>query len=206
VTRVLIVDDHPMVLTGLSAIVSSVPGVEVVGTARDGESAIACVDQLRPDIVVMDLSMPGLGGVEATRRIAGGESSAQVLVLTSTSDDQTVAEAFGAGAVGYVLKDSPSTELMRAVQAIVRNESPVDSRVARGLIRRRHPPAQADVLTHREGDVLRLLARGLSNKAIAAELGVRETTVKTHLSSAFARIGVTDRTAAALWGRDHLPT
>jgi DNA-binding NarL/FixJ family response regulator len=203
--RVLMVDDHPTVLLGLTYVLDAHPDIEVVGAERDAERGMESFLRLAPDVVLLDLSMPGEGGLALMRRIHDLEPAATVLVLTSSSEVETVAEVMHAGAAGYVLKDCESGEVVRAVLAAARGEVPVDPRVTRSLLR---PVAreQRPELTPREYDVLRLVRLGLPNKQIAVRLGIGETTVKTHLSSAFNRIGVADRTSAALWATRHLQT
>ncbi len=200
--RVLLVDDHALVRSGLRAVLGTSDGCEVVGEAATGEEAVDLALHLRPDVVVMDLSMPGAGGVDATARLRTEVPEARVLVLTTFSDDHRVRAALAAGATGYLLKDAAPEEVVAAVRAAARDETPIDPRVARSLL----PGARADrgpALPPRERDVLVRLARGLSNKQIASELGIAERTVKVHVGSLFRRIGVADRTSAALWARDH---
>jgi len=200
--RVLLVDDHALVRSGLRAVLGRTDDCEVVGEAATGEEAVALVPTLRPDVVVMDLSMPGAGGVEATRQVRAVSPSTRVLVLTTFSDDHRVRAALAAGATGYLLKDAAPDDVVTAVRAAARDEAPIDPRVARALL----PGAPTDrgpELPPRERDVLVRIARGLSNRQIATELGIAERTVKVHVGSLFRRIGVADRTSAALWARDH---
>ena len=200
--RVLLVDDHALVRSGLRAVLGTTDDCEVVGEAATGEEAVALVPTLRPDVVVMDLSMPGAGGVEATRQVRAVSPSTRVLVLTTFSDDHRVRAALAAGATGYLLKDAAPDDVVTAVRAAARDEAPIDPRVARALL----PGAPTDrgpELPPRERDVLVRIARGLSNRQIATELGIAERTVKVHVGSLFRRIGVADRTSAALWARDH---
>jgi DNA-binding NarL/FixJ family response regulator len=147
----------------------------------------------------MDLSMPGMGGVEATRRLLAGHPDLQVVVLTSFSDQDQVLDAVDAGAVGYLLKDADPADLLQGVRAAAAGQSPLDPKVARTLLTRRTTPAPQDQLSDREREVLTLVADGLANKQIARHLSITERTVKAHLTSIFQRIGVTDRTQAALW-------
>ena len=210
--RVLLVDDHALVRGGLRAVLGTTDDCVVVGEAATGEEAVEQALALRPDVVVMDLSMPGAGGVAATAALQEQLPSARVLVLTTFADDGRVRAALGAGATGYLLKDATPDEVVRAVQAAARDEVPIDPRVAGALLPSqtvRHigaPPPGPDgtpLLPPREREVLVRLARGLSNRQIATELGIAERTVKVHVGSVFRRIGVADRTSAALWARDH---
>jgi DNA-binding NarL/FixJ family response regulator len=197
--RVVIVDDHAMLRAGLEQLLAGEADLEVVGKAADGAEAVALVREVRPDVVLMDLQRPGLDGVEATRQIVG-EELADVLVLTSYSDAERIVGALDAGALGYLLKDAEPDEVLRGIRAVARGESPINPRAARELLgaRRTTSTAAAD-LTPRETEVLELVRQGLANKQIARRLGISERTVKAHLTSAFQRIGVVDRTQAALW-------
>lgn len=202
--RVLVVDDHALVRSGLRAVLAATEDCEVVGEAGTGEEAVALAPGLRPDVVVMDLSMPGAGGVAATAALRSAMPEVRVLVLTTFADDGRVRAALAAGATGYLLKDAAPDEVVRAVRAAARDETPIDPRVARALLPGGTTDAPAGVqLPPRERDVLVRIARGLSNRQIATELGIAERTVKVHAGSLFRRIGVADRTSAALWGRDH---
>ena len=201
---VLLVDDHPAVLLGLQSLLDAAPDVVVLGAERDGERALAAFLRLAPDVVVMDLSMPGEDGLRVMQRIHAQSPDTRVLVLTSSTDADTVAAALGGGANGYVLKHSDPADVLQAVRACARGETPVDARVQEPS---RPDPVQAGTtrLSRRERDVLHLLRGGLPNKDIASRLGISETTVKTHLRHGFERIGVADRTSAALWAHRHLP-
>ena len=205
VIRVLLVDDHRVVLAGLAGLVDAAPDMHVVGLASDGEQAVEAARRTRPAVVLMDLSMPGMDGIAATRSIALEQPDAQIVVLTSFSDRARIVEAVAAGAAGYMLKDSEPGELLRGIRSAAKGESPLDPRVAREVLRG-GPAAPTGVgdLTDREATVLRLVAQGLANKQIGTRLGIREGTVKAHLSSAFQRIGVGDRTSAAMWVRSNL--
>lgn len=205
-TTVLLVDDHQLVRAGLSALVDSADGMSVVGQAADGREAVSAALELRPDVVLMDLSMPVMDGVEATRRLVAEVPTIRVVVLTSFSDKGRVAEALGAGAIGYLLKDCEPAQLLSAIRSAALGHAPIDPRVARALLPQRAEPASVDAseLSPRETEVLRLVAEGLANKQIARQLGITERTVKAHVGSVFRRIGVGDRTSAALWARDHL--
>jgi DNA-binding NarL/FixJ family response regulator len=198
VIRVVLVDDHRLVRAGLQSLLDSTDDLEVVGAASDGEEALALVAELKPDIVLMDLSMPGMGGVEATRRITALGLDVQVLVLTSFSEGDRVRRTLDAGAVGYLLKDSEPEELLRGVRAVVRGESPLDPRAARAMLQAR-PVGRGEDLTDREREVLELITQGMANKQIARALHISDSTVKAHVGSIFQRIGVADRTSAALW-------
>jgi len=197
--RVVIVDDHAVVRAGLEQLLNGESDLEVVGTAASGDEGVALVREQRPDVVLMDLQMPGVDGVSATRTIVG-EGLADVLVLTSYSDAERIVGALDAGALGYLLKDAEPDEVLRGIRSVARGESPINPRAARELLgaRRTTGPSTAD-LTRRETEVLGLVRQGLANKQIARRLGISERTVKAHLTSAFQRIGVVDRTQAALW-------
>lgn len=202
--RVLIVDDHAMVRDGLELLLERFESVTCVGAAANGAEAVALAAALAPEVVLMDLSMPVMDGVEATRRIVTAHPEIAVLVLTTFADDRHVIAAVDAGAVGYLLKDSGPDQILAGVEAAARGESPLDPKVAGALMaaRRRQQPPEVS-LTAREREVLDLVAEGLANKAIARRLGISEKTVKTHLTSVFSALGVTDRTQAALWAQRH---
>jgi DNA-binding NarL/FixJ family response regulator len=195
--RVLVVDDHPVVRDGLRGMLDSQPDLEVIGEAADGQQALAAVAQCTPDVVLMDLRMPVVDGVDATRRICADHPTVRVLVLTTYDDDADIIRAVEAGATGYLLKDTPRHELFDAVRMAARGETVLAPAVAAKLMRQLREPAE-DPLTDRELDVLRLVARGLTNKAIATELHVSEATVKTHLVHTFTKLDVDDRTAAVM--------
>jgi len=197
--RLLIADDHSVVRTGLRHLVATFDDVELIGAAADGEEAVTlCVDH-DPDVVLMDLEMPVLDGIEATRRIVEAQPGVAVVVLTSFSDREQILRALDAGAVGYLLKDAEPAELERAVRAAARGEAPLDPRAGRALLQDRASGSPLDGLSEREREVLGMVARGLPNKLIARELQISEKTVKAHLTSVYRTIGVTDRTQAALW-------
>jgi DNA-binding NarL/FixJ family response regulator len=208
VIRVLLVDDHQLVRAGVTTLLQSDPDITVVGEARNGREAVESVEGIGPDVVLMDLSMPEMDGVEATRAVLARRPSTKVLVLTSFSDRQRVKEVLAAGAIGYVLKDSEPADLLAAVHAAARGHVPIDPRVAGALLPAGGGgpagPGVADGLSPRETEVLRLVAQGLANKQIARALGITERTVKAHLGRVFREIGVLDRTSAALWARDNL--
>ena len=201
--RVLLCDDHAVVREGLARLLDRTEGIEVAGTAADGAEAIARAVELRPDVVLMDLAMPNVDGIAATRRIVAQAPEARVVVLTSFSDNTRIHDALDAGALGYLLKDADASEVVRAIRAAARGESPLDPRVARAVLARGTMPAALSGLTAREREVLALLGTGLPNKAIARRLGISEATVKAHLTRVFRHIGVTDRTQAAIWAREH---
>jgi DNA-binding NarL/FixJ family response regulator len=205
VTTILLVDDHHLVRAGLASLIDSADDLHVVGQAANGQQALELAATLTPDVVLMDLSMPELDGVETTRRLLAIHSPANVVVLTSFSDQARVADALAAGAVGYLLKDCEPRDLLAAVRAAAQGHAPLDPRVAKALLPSAGPARPVDDLSPRELQVLRLVTRGLANKQIARNLGISESTVKAHISSVFRRIGVTDRTSAAVWARDHLP-
>ncbi len=201
--RLLIADDHSVVRTGLRHLVATFDDVELVGAAADGEEAVALCAEHDPDVVLMDLEMPVLDGIEATRRIVEAQPRVAVVVLTSFSDREQILRALDAGAVGYLLKDAEPAELERAVRAAARGEAPLDPRAGRALLQDRASGSPLDGLSEREREVLAMVARGLPNKLIARELGISEKTVKAHLTSVYRTIGVTDRTQAALWAERH---
>lgn len=202
---VLIVDDHTLMRAGLRGLISAAEDMQVVGLAADGVEALEALTTVTPDVVLMDLSMPVMDGVAATRQITAEHPEVAVLVLTSFSDQQRVLETLDAGAIGYVLKDTDPANLLEAIRAAARGHSPLDPQVARTILHSRRAPAPVAELTEREQEVLELVGRGLANKQIARALGIREGTVKAHLTSVFQRIGVRDRTSAALWARSNLP-
>ena len=209
--RVLVVDDHPIVRQGLRSYLSSRDGIEVVGDAGDGESAVALVADLRPDVVLMDLAMPGMGGLAAIRAVTGLGLGTRILVLTSFSSQDEVIPAIQAGAAGYLLKDSAPDEVDRALRAVHNGEGRLDPAVAALVMAQvarpdPAPPRPSDALhqlTPRETEVLGLLGEGLSNRALAERLFVSEKTVKTHVSSILAKLGLADRTQAALYAVRH---
>jgi DNA-binding NarL/FixJ family response regulator len=202
-TTVLLVDDHPMVRAGLASLIGTTDDLAIVGEAGGGVEAVAMVAGLGPDVVLMDLSMPGMDGVEATRRILDANPLVRVVVLTSFADEKRVADALAAGAVGYLLKDTDAREVLAAIRSAALGNAPLDPRVARALLPSTTPRVK-DTLSVRELQVLRLVAKGLANKQIGRELGISERTVKVHVGHVFRRIDVTDRTSAAMWARDNL--
>jgi DNA-binding NarL/FixJ family response regulator len=204
VTSVLLVDDHRLVRAGLAALLGATEDIEVVGEAADGRQAVELAARLHPDVVLMDLSMPVLDGLAAIRAIVAAAPGTHVVVLTSFADPHRVTDAVAAGAVGYLLKDCDPRDVVTAVRSAAGGNAPIDPRVARVLL-----PApdgrREDALSPRELQVLRLIAQGLANKQIGRALGITERTVETHVGNLFRRLGLADRTSAALWARDHLP-
>ncbi len=201
--RLLIADDHAVVRTGLRQLAETFDGVELVGAAANGEEAVALCAAHDPDVVLMDLEMPVLDGIEATRRIRKDRPGVAVVVLTSFSDRSQILRALDAGATGYLLKDAAPDEIEKAIRAAARGEAPLDPRAGSALLGARTAGSPADALSEREREVLAMVARGLPNKLIARELSISEKTVKAHLTSVFRAIGVTDRTQAALWAERH---
>jgi DNA-binding NarL/FixJ family response regulator len=200
--RVLLVDDHALVREGLRTFLELQDGIEVAGEAGDGEEAVAVALRTRPDVVLMDLVMPRLDGVGAMRQLRELVPGARVIVLTSFTDDDRLLPAIRAGAAGYLLKDAEPEALTEGIRAAARDESPLHPRAARALLEARERPRRAE-LTPREHEVLALVGEGLPNKTIARRMHISEKTVKAHLTRVFAAIGVTDRTSAALWAREH---
>lgn len=210
--RLLLVDDQALFREGLRTLLGLQADFEIAGEAANGEEAVALARKLVPDVVLMDLRMPVLGGVEATRRITAEAPAVRVIVLTTFEEDEEVFAALRAGAAGYLLKASPSAKLCEAIRLAARGESLLEPSVAAKVVaefarigdrepRRSFPPL-AEPLSVRERDVLRLLAEGRSNKEIAGELGIAEGTVKNHMSNVLGKLGVLDRTQAALRARE----
>jgi DNA-binding NarL/FixJ family response regulator len=199
--RVVLVDDHAMVRRGLEQLLAAEPDIDVVGMAPDGAAGVELVRQTRPDVVLMDLQMPVMDGVEATKLVVA-ETDTQVVVLTSFSDSERIIAAIDAGAVGYLLKDAEPENVIEGLRAAARGESPLHPRAARQLLTARSSGPSLE-LTPREREVLALVRKGLANKQIARRLAISERTVKAHLTSVFQRIGVVDRTQAALWAERH---
>jgi NarL family two-component system response regulator LiaR len=201
--RLLIADDHTLVRAGLCALISTEPGMEVVGEAADGIEVVLKARSLRPDIILLDLVMPRQGGIEAIAEIKAEDPEARILVLTSFADDDKVFPAIKAGALGYLLKDSSPRQLLQAIRDVHRGESSLDPAIARKLIRELNQPPDLprteDPLTAREAEVLRLVAQGLSNQEIADRMVVSERTVRTHVSNILDKLHLANRTQAALY-------
>jgi DNA-binding NarL/FixJ family response regulator len=208
--RVLVADDQRVVREGLGTLLGLLEGVEVVGTAADGDEAVTLAMQLRPDVVLMDLRMPHCDGVEATRRLREHDASIKVLVLTTYTDDRSVIDALRAGARGYLTKDAGAEEIREALQRLASGQAAIDpsvqhhlvSAIASGSSTAPAPRLPAG-LTQREAEVLALIAQGLSNTQIADRLVVSETTVKSHVNHLFAKTGVRDRAQAVSYAYQH---
>ncbi|HEX5119157.1 MAG TPA: response regulator transcription factor [Pseudonocardiaceae bacterium] len=202
--RVLITDDHAIVRAGLAQLLRTTDDLVLAGEAADGTTAIAMAGELRPDVVLMDLSMPGTDGVQATARIVAQNPQVHVLVLTSFSDQARILDALEAGAEGYLLKHSEPEKILAGIREVVNGGSPLDPKAARVLLTHRRTAEEPGVhLTGREREVLRMVGDGHPNKTIARRLGITERTVKAHLTSVYQRLGVADRTQAALWAQRH---
>jgi DNA-binding NarL/FixJ family response regulator len=202
--RVLVVDDHAVVRRGLVDLLTTA-GIEVVAALQDGREAAAAVLELSPDLVLMDLSMPGLDGIEATRAVMAARPETRVIMLTSFAEHARIHAALEAGAVGYLLKDAEPEEILKALRDAAEGGVPLSPRAAAALLpqNRLTQDATAASLTPREREVLALVATGLPNKSIARRLGISEKTVKAHLTRVFTVVGVADRTSAALWAQRH---
>lgn len=197
--RVLLVDDHSVVRQGLRMFLGLDPELEVVGEARNGVEAVRLAQELNPDVVLMDILMPEMDGLEATRRIRASQPDTEVIALTSVLENEKVFDAIRSGAIGYLLKDTESEELRRAIKAAAGGQVQLSPQAAARLLRDERPSEpQMEPLTPRETEVLQLLARGLANKEIARDLGIGEKTVKTHVSNILSKMGVLSRTQAAL--------
>jgi DNA-binding NarL/FixJ family response regulator len=197
--RILLVDDHSVVRKGLRMFLSLDPELEVVGEARDGAEAVRMAHELQPDVVLMDLLMPVMDGIQATAMIRRELPDTEVLALTSVLDDSSVVGAVRAGAIGYILKDTEADELRRAIKAAAAGQVQLAPQAAERLLREVRTPESPEALTERETDVLRLVAKGRANKEIAHELNIGEKTVKSHVSSILAKLNVPSRTQAALY-------
>jgi DNA-binding NarL/FixJ family response regulator len=196
---VLVIDDHPVVRAGLAQLLERAEGISLTGVAADGAEGVEIATAERPDVVLMDLEMPAMDGIEATARIRADCPETQVVVLTSFSDRKRILDALDAGAAGYLLKDAEPEELLRGIHAAAAGEAPLAPRAATELVAARRAARPAAELTPREREVLLMVGEGLPNKLIARRLEISEKTVKAHLTRIFERIGVTDRTQAALW-------
>jgi DNA-binding NarL/FixJ family response regulator len=210
--RVLIADDQGLVREGLATLLAAQDGIEVAATAADGQQAVALCDRHLPDVVLMDLRMPQLDGVEATRQIRSGHPQIEIVVLTTYADDASILGALQAGARGYLTKDAGAAEIARAVHAAAAGQTLLDPAVQQRLLAAaadgrpeppRHPASLPDELTPREAEVLGLIAAGLSNAEIAARLVISEATVKTHVNHVFAKTGARDRAQAVHYAYQH---
>lgn len=197
--RILIADDHAVVRQGLKMFLALDPELEVVAEASDGAEAVRLAGELKPDVVLMDLLMPGMDGITATTAIRQGIPDVEVVALTSVLEDASVVRAVRAGAIGYLLKDTQADELRRAIKAAAAGQVQLSPQAAARLMREVRAPDSPEALTERETEVLRLLAQGRANKEIARDLHIGEQTVKTHVSSVLAKLGVHSRTQAALY-------
>ena len=202
--RVLLTDDHAIVRKGVRALLTTEPDIQIVGEASNGAEAVAQAEAICPDVILMDLMMPKLDGIEATRQITAKIPGARVIVLTSFAADEKVFPAIKAGALGYLLKDSGPEELVRAIHQVYRGEPSLEPSIARKVLFElaqspKQQPLTADPLTERELDVLRLIAQGCSNKEIALKLSVSELTVRTHVSNILSKLHLASRTQAALY-------
>ena len=200
--RVLVVDDHAIVRKGICALLATEQGIEVVGEAKEGQEAVSKTLRLRPEVVLMDLVMPGMDGLEAIRHILADQPEVRILVLTSFAGDEKVFAAIRAGALGYLLKDSGPEELVQAIKQVHGGQSSLHPAIARRLLQElAHGSgrAKAETLTEREIEVLRLVAKGQSNDEIARQLAISEATVRTHVSNILAKLSLDSRTQAALY-------
>jgi len=201
--RVLLADDHAVVRSGLTQLLATVEDVEVVGAAADGAEAVDLALAERPDVVLMDLSMPVMDGIEAIRRLRGRDPEARIVVLTSFSDRERILDALDAGAIGYLLKDAEPDELIRGVRAAAAGEAPLAPKAASAVLTARADQRPVAELTPREREVLGALARGKANKQIARDLHVSQSTVHTHVINIYAKIGVNTRAGATLFAFEH---
>jgi DNA-binding NarL/FixJ family response regulator len=198
--RVAIADDHRVVRVGLEQLLATFDDVELLGSSEDGEATVTFAAETRPDVLLLDMSMPDLDGIGVTKRLANVSPATKVVLFTSFSDREGIVRALDAGAVGYLLKDAEPEEIHAAIRAAARGEAPLAPRAAAELLASRRERAASHVeLTNREKEVLGLVISGNANKQIARKLGISEKTVKGHLTNLFQRIGVADRTQAALW-------
>jgi DNA-binding NarL/FixJ family response regulator len=200
--RILLADDHPVVRDGLAAMLSTQPDFEVVGEAGTGAEAVAEAARLRPDVVLMDLEMPALDGIEATRRLRAADPAVQVVVLTAFDTDERIVGALQAGAQGYLLKGAPRAEIFAAIRTVSAGGALLQPVVASKLLRQVRAAEHPDALTPREKEVLGLVAAGLANREIAARLSISERTVKFHVSSVLSKLGAKNRTQAVRMARE----
>jgi len=201
--RVLIVDDHTIVRKGIRALLAEIEGIEVVGEADNGQEAVTQAETLHPDVILMDLAMPKMDGIEATRQIKASQPESRILVMTSFAADDKVFPAIKAGALGYLLKESTPEDLVQAIHQIHRGESSLHPTIARKVLQEiTHPsdrPPTPNPLTEREAEVLRLVAQGLSNQDIARKLNISDPTVRTHVSNILSKLHLATRIQAALY-------
>lgn len=202
--RVLVADDHEVIRSGLEKLLSTVDDIQLIGVVTDGASAVTTALAERPDVVLMDLSMPVMDGIEATRKITAARPDVHVVVLTSFSDNRRIVEALRAGASGYLLKHASADELLNGIRAAAAGDAPLDPKAARVMLDAQRAQPNRPDLTAREREVLQLIAAGDANKQIARKLGITERTVKSHLTNIFAAIDVSSRTQAAMWAAEHL--
>src|SRR6185436_18555032 len=200
--RILLADDHPVVRDGLAAMLSTQPDFAVAGEAGTGAEAVDLAARLRPDVVLMDLEMPGLDGIEAIRRLRAADPAVQVVVLTAFDTDERILGAIQAGAQGYLLKGAPRAEIFAAIRTVSAGRALLPPVVASKLLRQIRAAEHPDALTAREREVLELVAAGLANQEIAARLSIRERTVKFHVSSILGKLGAKNRTQAARLARE----
>ena len=209
--RVLVVDDHAIVRKGICALLATETGIQVVGEAKEGQEAVSQTARLRPEVVLMDLVMPGMDGLEAIRRILADQPEVRILVLTSFAGDDKIFAAIRAGALGYLLKDTGPEELVQAIKQVHSGQSSLHPAIARRLLQELSHSSdravKAEALTERELEVLRLVAKGLSNDEMARHLSISEATVRTHVSNILAKLSLDSRTQAALYAlREGLAT
>jgi len=201
--RVLLVDDHAIVRKGIRALLAEIQGIEVVGEARDGREAVAQAQALSPDVILMDLVMPGMNGIEATRQITASPEAARVLVLTSFSADDKVFPSIKAGALGYLLKESEPADLVQAIRQVHRGDPTLQPSIARKVLQEMQRPSQRpptpDPLTDREMEVLRVVAKGLTNAEVAERLWITEATVRSHVSNILSKLHLANRVQATLY-------
>ena len=202
----LVVDDHEVVRQGLASMLDRRPGFQVIAEAGTVADSIELARRFQPDLVVMDIRLPDGSGIEACRDIRAEFPATRVVMLTSFREDRRVLDALSAGAIGFMLKDSDGAELVRAIEAAARGDVPLDPRAARAIVHGSTRTDPRDEMTAREREVLELISHGLPNKVIALRLGISEATVKAHLTRIYRHLGVSDRTQAAIWAREHPDT